>query len=819
MTEPLPHPAGPDPIRVRQLFREAFSLPPAQRDRIVRQRANGDEALAREVLELLRAAALGATADLQAAGQAGLDQARAAGAPSNDGPSTATDELLGRLAAAPRLDSDRYEIEGDAGGGGMGAILCLHDRHLNRRVAMKVPFDRLVLDAEDQRLARDLLGRFLAEAQVTSQLDHPGVVPVHDIGLDQNGRVYFTMRLVQGRTADQVFADAKAQRDGWTTTRALEVLLKVCDTTAFAHARGVLHRDLKPANVMVGAYGEVYVLDWGLAKVSGTPERTGTALRPTLATTRQQDNHGATHPGARMGTPSYMSPEQARGELVDERTDVYAIGAMLYELLAGSAPFATLGLGPQQIVEKVATASAGDLEALDRSIPAELVAITERAMARERDRRYAAVADLAADLRAFLDQRAVRAYRTGALVELRLWMRRNKALAASLAAAVAILIAGVLGTSAYAAEAKRNEIQAKQEGARADAKVREFDLLSGVVLYERAIANEAELYPPWPHKIAAMETWLREDAGKLLEMRPEIERTIRDLEARALPPTDEERATGRSHPRFMSESNRFLHSTLLQLRESLKSLEANEKPAVEQRLSWARQVRDLTMAHPNARHTWNEVRAAISENPKYAGQEIELRDDDVLGLVPIGENPVTRLWEFYELRSAWDSASDPHNIPIPQHEADGTIRISDATGIVLALVPGGTFQMGSDTSDPSSIEAERPPHMLSLSPFFIARHEVSRGQWLRLGGPSCFWWDNGAAYDGDPRAVDASYPADSMSWKMQPFGARNPASPCQLRLSGNTHVELDRPRHGGRAPRSRIYVDQTTCGMRATSEQ
>ena len=167
--------------------------------------------------------------------------------------STATGELLARLATAPKLDAQRFVIEGQLGQGGMGAVLRIHDRFLNRRLAMKVLLERAEpRDEHERRLAHQLLGRFLEEAQVTSQLDHPGVAPVHELGLDQTGKIWFTMRMVKGRTASEVFADAFAGSQDWPLTRALEVLLKVCDTMAYAHDKGVLHRDLKPSNVMVG---------------------------------------------------------------------------------------------------------------------------------------------------------------------------------------------------------------------------------------------------------------------------------------------------------------------------------------------------------------------------------------------------------------------------------------------------------------------------------------------------------------------------------------------------------------------------------------
>ena len=392
--------------------------------------------------------------------------------------STATGELLRKLAVAPKLDEARYTLETEIGKGGMGVVMRIHDQHLNRRLAMKVLLERgEPRDDEERRLVHQLLGRFLEEAQVTSQLDHPGVVPVHELGLDQRGKVYFTMRLVKGRTANEVFADAREETNDWTTTRALEVILKVCDTMAYAHDKGVLHRDLKPANVMVGRFGEVYVMDWGLAKVLGQSDRhdlriatqpgTGASV---LATARQRDSEGETGSsvvsmdGQQLGTPSYMAPEQARSEELDQRADVYSIGAMIYELLTGRAPYTVPGARQPayRVLNDVVDGPPKRIEDLQKGVPAELVAIVERAMARERGDRYANVLDLAADLRAFLAQRVVRAYRTGALVEIHLWVRRNRGLAAAVAVAALTLVAGTLGTLSFARQAEARAQQVSQ---------------------------------------------------------------------------------------------------------------------------------------------------------------------------------------------------------------------------------------------------------------------------------------------------------------------------------------------------------------------
>jgi tRNA A-37 threonylcarbamoyl transferase component Bud32 len=197
------------------------------------------------------------------------------------GGSGASSEFLKKLSQLSPPAS-RYKLQGEVARGGMGAILRVWDESLRRHLAMKVvlgkedPLAKGATPPVDERT----LARFLEEAQVTGQLDHPGVVPVYELGVNHEGAVYFTMRLVKGRSLGEIFALVREGAEGWNQTRALSALLKVCETMSYAHAKGVIHRDLKPANVMVGRYCEVYVMDWGLAKVQGQQDTHDLRLRP-----------------------------------------------------------------------------------------------------------------------------------------------------------------------------------------------------------------------------------------------------------------------------------------------------------------------------------------------------------------------------------------------------------------------------------------------------------------------------------------------------------------------------------------------------------
>ncbi|MHC5082251.1 MAG: serine/threonine-protein kinase, partial [Planctomycetota bacterium] len=249
------------------------------------------------------------------------------------------EELPEDSIAGPASET-RYGILGEIARGGMGAIVKLVDNDIRRPVAMKVILGGPANSVEGAETAR--IERFVEEAQVTGQLEHPNIVPVHELGLDAEGKVYFTMKLVRGESLDAII-DAVADKDPeairkYSLSHLLQVFLKVCDAMAFAHSKGVVHRDLKPENVMVGRFGEVLVMDWGLAKVKGHEDR---AEEEWVETIRSEKEAGRTLSGEVMGTPSYMPPEQAAGkvERVDERSDVFALGAVLYKILTHEAPY------------------------------------------------------------------------------------------------------------------------------------------------------------------------------------------------------------------------------------------------------------------------------------------------------------------------------------------------------------------------------------------------------------------------------------------------------------------------------------------------
>ncbi len=302
-----------------------------------------------------------------------------------------------------RLPS-RYADTGMLGVGGMGEVRRLQDAELRRSVAMKAL--REDLEGND-----DVLARFVAEAQVTGQLQHPGIVPVYDIGRLPDGRVFYTMQEIRGIEFTDVIDELHEAREaagnkwvptesGWTLRRAVDVLHRVCEAIAFAHNQGVVHRDLKPDNIMVGEFGEVLVVDWGIAKVEGATEATAKGAVRTV-----RSEAGKTLDGLVAGTPGYMPPEQVlgRSDLQGPHTDVYALGAILYEVLSGLPPCDD-GAGDDIDVIMSRTLQ-GEIDPLpeDSDLPESLVQIATKALCLEPEERYATGRELALELGAYLE--------------------------------------------------------------------------------------------------------------------------------------------------------------------------------------------------------------------------------------------------------------------------------------------------------------------------------------------------------------------------------------------------------------------------------
>ena len=296
---------------------------------------------------------------------------------------TLADDVLAHLQAVacwPEFTSDRYTVVAEIGRGGMGSVYLARDETLGRDVAIKA--SNAVATSDVERRVQD-------EARILASLEHPGVVPIHDVGRLADGRLFYVMQRVRGET---LLARLPTLPD---LADRLRIFERICDPVAFAHAHGVIHRDLKPENVMLGAFGEVLVMDWGIAKVlgDGSGPVAGVADVVTPA-------HGVTDAGTVLGTRGFMAPEQASGAVgeVDARADVYGLGALLFTLLTGAVPPAEADAAVAHILRH-------------RAVPRALRAVCARALAPAPADRYADVRSLADDVARFRSGRPVTAHK------------------------------------------------------------------------------------------------------------------------------------------------------------------------------------------------------------------------------------------------------------------------------------------------------------------------------------------------------------------------------------------------------------------------
>jgi formylglycine-generating enzyme required for sulfatase activity len=451
---------------------------------------------------------------------------------------------------------------------------------------------------------------------------------VHEVGLDDEGRAFFTMKLVKGRTLADVF-DRQARGDSeWNHARVLSILQRVCEAMAFAHERRVIHRDLKPANVMVGDFGEVYVMDWGLARKLDKPDD-DSIERELGSGARDSRGPDETKQGDVLGTPAYMPPEQAEGRLdsLGPQSDVYSIGAMLYQLLAGHPPYCITGesSAADVVVRRLKSGPPRALSSRDDG-PPELIAICNRAMARDPARRYGDMRELARELEAFLAGRVVNAYQTGPWAETKKWVVRNKPLAAALVSAMLLLVAGLTASVVLESRAKDNALLATR-------KANDVLSLSAIQELKDLEIDADRLWPAHPENLAKYEAWLAkarlltegrekdEGPGKPAHpSRADHEAKLAEIRRRAKPLTveqiEEDRKRSPSFVPWEKESGRLLWMRRMLGQESWPS-----EAAIEVELARAHFPIDanglneiawpLIDADPKKIHYGDEVRALV----------------------------------------------------------------------------------------------------------------------------------------------------------------------------------------------------------------
>jgi len=641
-----------------------------------------------------------------------------------------------------------YKVLGRLGSGGMGDVH-LQDYPVRRKVALK-----LVKPGMD---TRSVLARFDSERQALALMDHPHIAKVLDAGALPGGRPYFVMELVQGLSLTRY-----CDRHKLDTRERLAIFLQVCAGVQHAHQKGILHRDLKPGNILVTSADDrphVKIIDFGLAKAMG-PSLTELTLH--------------TQVGQMLGTPEYMSPEQIRGGSldVDTRSDVYTLGVVFYELLVGALPFSagvdekvTLAEMQRRIIEdevprpstrasaeshrseEMAALRRTEPHRLARSLTGDLDWIALKAMEKSRELRYATVTDLARDIEAHLQDLPVSAGPPALTYRARKFLRRHRG---PVLAAGAVLLSILVGlalslfllvetfAAKKAAEERETEARIAREAeasARRDAEesarileqkrdelLRHADMrqLEGLLLETDA------LWPAVPSRLPALRSWI-ERALSLSARRPLHESDLVRLRSLSQPLTGDELARLEILEDLVARLDRLggvdpPTGLLGDIKERIGLVDRVERSEVDSAASW------------------EEALASIAdpvECPLYRG----LRMNPQVALVPLGRDPASGLWEFAHLLSGEPARLDETGKPI----------LGEATGLVLVLIPGGTFELGgmppgrrlrdgSPNCDPWAEPYEAPLRQVSLDPFFLAKHEMTQAQWQRIAdeNPSLF---------------------------------------------------------------------------------
>lgn len=666
-------------LRLEKLFELAVDLPEGEQPAFVDRECDSNTVLRAELTRLLGGFL----------GEDHLDELRSP-APSREG---------SRIGP--------YELGECIGEGGMGEVYAAEQLEpIVRSVALKII--RLGMDS------KQVIARFEAERQALARMTHVNIAQVYDGGTTDDGRPYFVMEHVDGESVTEY-----CDRHEVSTRGRLELFLQICDGVQHAHHKGIIHRDLKPSNLLVGEQdGRAVpkIIDFGIAR----------------ATTGSLGEHSLhTMMGQIVGTLDYMSPEQADpgGVDIDTRSDIYSMGVVLYQLLTGLLPFehnSAAGLPISQIQralrEKVpvtpstrlrrspGTASThapkhGTSErALIRQLEGDLDWICMRALEKDPERRYASAAEFADDIRRHLTNLPVTARRPSVLYRARKFAARNRgAVIAGALSTVALLVAafGVISSQLDALANKQLSVMLENS--------RRVDELEAL----RAQADE--LWPAHPERIEGMLEWLsdaREHLSALGGYRVALAEYQPDSASRT--PEDQLRVDQLS---ALIESLELLESRLL----AEDGVSDEHGWSIPKRLRFARELQADFAEGTAFSAAWSTTREALHQHPLYDGLDLPLQ----MGLVPIGADPRSELWEFWCVGTGEQ----------PLRDDAGELAISGTSGIVLVLIPGETFTMGAQDKDPAALHYdvdamwnENPPHEVSVPPFFISKFELTAAQ-------------------------------------------------------------------------------------------
>jgi len=675
--------------RLRALVNEALSIPRERWPAYLDGACAGDDELRREALRnLSEASQLGSflgQASRSDTRAVDLDRTRTLAPPTAPSPAPAStvDTSAGAPPADRAADSrPTYELLEVLGQGGFGIVF-----RANQLTPVRRPVAIKYLRPEREGVVHGL--RFEAERQALASLSHPGIAKLLDAGQTPDGRLYFSMEYVAGEPIDS-FSD----RGRLAIGARLALFLQVCEAIQHAHFRGIIHRDLKPANILAfeqDGVPVVRVIDLGLALATEAPLLEGGRLLQE---------------GAGAGTPTHMSPEQwsRLPHEIDTRTDVYSLGVVLHELLIGVLPIRWSGRGgleefgrallgerppppsegyralPPSERAEIAAARGTDPRGLERELDSDLDAIVARALAKDPAERYPSPGALAAEIRRSLAHEPVEAHASTLAYRTRKFIRRNR-IAVTAAAAIALTAAIGLGTTtAYRAVAREERALSR--------------LLSDLETLTGAPERLETLWPLGPAVIAPLEA-LRGQLAEVASRGERYEAFLVELEEQLAEGDD----TTRRWTRFQAENVAAILAILREIhvddgREryaDLADLAAPpERPRrgllaeVDWRLGRARTLDELTRSGPGARAAWAEAARALSESPRYAGMA---PFEPQLGLLPLGFDPRSGLAEFWHVPSG----------ARPVRDEQGSIRVRPEDGIVLVLIPGGSYDIGCET--------------------------------------------------------------------------------------------------------------------------